>query len=77
MRGVPLFSPEGRALIERGPAWHEHPAYYREEPPWCDQCHGHRTECAFCGYEGDGLCDDAVYPADAVAFTRTGPQEDR
>jgi hypothetical protein len=51
------------------PAWREHPDYYREEPPWCDQCHGHRSECAFCGYEGDGRCDDAAYPADAAAST--------
>lgn len=32
LRGVPLFSPEARALCQRGPAWREHPAYYRDEP---------------------------------------------
>jgi hypothetical protein len=32
-RGVPLNSPEGRRLVERGPAWREHPDYYAPEPP--------------------------------------------
>jgi hypothetical protein len=39
---VPLNSPEGRRLVEQGPAWREHPDYYREEPPeevpTCDSC---------------------------------------
>jgi hypothetical protein len=38
MRRVPLNSPEGRRLVERGPAWREHPDYYApdgpEEIPW-------------------------------------------
>lgn len=33
MRGVPLFSAAGRELCNRGPAWREHPDYYRDEPP--------------------------------------------
>ena len=32
-RGVPLHSPDGRRLVERGPAWREHPDYYAPEPP--------------------------------------------
>jgi hypothetical protein len=31
-RRVPLNSAEGRRLVEQGPAWREHPDYYREEP---------------------------------------------
>jgi hypothetical protein len=62
--GVPLFSSAARGLVNRGSAWREHPDYYRAEPPWCEQCYGHRTECAFCGHAGDGLCDDVLYPAD-------------
>jgi hypothetical protein len=49
------------------PAFREDPAYYREEPPFCEQCCGHRSECAFCGFEGDGACDDVPYPADEEA----------
>jgi hypothetical protein len=56
-----------RALIACGPAWTEHPAYWNE-PPWCEQCHGQRTCCAFCGYEGSGRCDDVAYPADLDAL---------
>jgi hypothetical protein len=37
-RRVPLRSQEGRRLVERGPAWREHPDYYAppepEEIPW-------------------------------------------
>lgn len=32
-RGVPLFSQEGYQLCQRGPAWREHPDYYRDDPP--------------------------------------------
>ena len=32
-RGVPLNSAEARRLVERGPAWREHPDYYAPEPP--------------------------------------------
>jgi hypothetical protein len=44
-RRVPLNSPEGRRLVERGPAWREHPDYYRDEPdddepiPWFTDQH--------------------------------------
>jgi hypothetical protein len=44
-RGVPLNSPEGRRLVERGPAWREHPDYYADEPdddepiPWFTDQH--------------------------------------
>jgi hypothetical protein len=38
MKRVPLNSPEGRRLVERGPAWREHPDYFApdcdEDIPW-------------------------------------------
>jgi hypothetical protein len=40
-RRVPLRSQEGRRLVERGPAWREHPDYYRDEPPEDEQIPWH------------------------------------
>lgn len=54
-----------------GPVLREDPAYMRQEPPWCNECHGHRSECFFCGYRGDGLCDDIPYPEDLAAAIGT------
>lgn len=28
-----MFSQEGYQLCQRGPAWREHPDYYRDDPP--------------------------------------------
>jgi hypothetical protein len=33
MKRVPLNSPEGRRLVNRGPAWREHPDYYAPDEP--------------------------------------------
>lgn len=41
-------------MVNRGPAWREHPDYYRDEPDDDD------ARCTHCG--GEGLCAEGADP---------------
>lgn len=56
------------------PPWREHPSYWL--PSFCDQCNGHRSECAYCGERGDGRDDDRPYLADDEHFLLSLPEAD-